>query len=98
MTTFGRLLKLMAPFKWWVALSVLLTFLTVGSSVGLMAISAYLISRAAIVTNVADIALAITTVRVFAISRALFRYAERYVTHRSTFRILTHLRVWFYES
>jgi ATP-binding cassette subfamily C protein CydC len=98
MTIFLRLLKLIAPFKWWVALSVLLSFLTIGSSVGLMAMSAYLISKAAIVTDIEEIALAITTVRVFAISRALFRYLERYITHRSTFRVLAHLRVWFYES
>lgn len=98
MSTFARLLKLVAPFKWWVALSVLLSFLTIGSSVGLMAMSAYLISRAAIVTNVAEIALAITAVRTFAILRAVFRYVERYVTHRSTFRVLAHLRVWFYAA
>ncbi len=98
MSTFARLLKLIAPFKKWVAFAVLLSFLTIGSSVGLMAMSAYLISKAAIVTEVADIALAITTVRVFAISRAAFRYLERYFTHTATFRILTHLRVWFYAA
>jgi len=98
MSTFARLFRLIAPFKWWVALSVLLSFLTIGSSVGLMAISAYLISKAAIANSVVDIALAITTVRVFAIARAVFRYLERYFTHRTTFRVLTHLRVWFYES
>ena len=27
-----------------------------------------------------------------------FRYLERYYTHTATFRILTHLRVWFYAS
>ena len=70
MSTFLRLLKLIAPFKKWVAFAVLLSFLTIGSSVGLMAMSAYLISKAAIVTNVADIAVAITLVRVFAIGRA----------------------------
>ena len=98
MSTFARLLKLLTPFKWWVAFAVLLSFLTIGSSVGLMAMSAYLISKAALVTDIADIALAITTVRVFAIARAAFRYLERYYTHTATFRILAHLRVWFYAS
>ena len=69
-----------------------------GSSVGLMAMSAYLISKAALVTEVADLSLAITGVRFFAIARAALRYAERYITHTATFRILTHLRVWFYEA
>jgi ATP-binding cassette subfamily C protein CydC len=98
MSTFMRLLKLIAPFKKGVAFAVLLSFLTIGSSVGLMAMSAYLISKAAIVTEVAEIALAITTVRVFAIARAAFRYLERTFTHTVTFRILTQLRVWFYAS
>ena len=96
--TFTRLLKLIAPFKRWVAFAVLLNFLTIGSSVGLMAMSAYLISKAALVTDVADLALAITSVRLFAILRAVFRYLERYFSHTATFRILTQLRVWFYSA
>ena len=34
----------------------------------------------------------------FAISRASFRYLERLVSHKATFRILEHLRVWFYSA
>ncbi len=98
MKTTGRLIKLMAPFRWWVLLAVFLSFATVGASVGLMAVSAYLISKAALATEVSQLTLALTGVRLFAISRAAFRYAERYVTHTATFRILTHLRVWFYEA
>ena len=44
------------------------------------------------------LALAIAGVRLFALSRAGLRYAERYVTHTTTFRLLTHLRVWFYRG
>lgn len=98
MSTLARLLKLIAPFQRWIALTILLGFLTIGSSVGLMAMSSYLISKAALVTDVADIAIPITFVRVFAILRAGFRYLERYFMHTATFRILTHLRVWFYAS
>ena len=98
MTTFGRLVALMAPYRWWMALGVLVGFLAIGANVALMATSGYLISRAALVTNVADVAVAITAVRVLAIGRGAFRYLERYVTHRATFRILTDLRVWFYRS
>jgi len=93
-----RLLKLMAPFKWWIVAGVLLSFATTGASVGLMAVSAYLISKAALVTDTASLSLIITGVRFFAISRAALRYAERYVTHLATFRILTRLRVWFYRA
>ncbi len=98
MNTIWRLLRLIAPFRWWVALAVLLSFATIGSSVGLMAMSAYLISKAALSTSVTDLALAITGVRFFAIARAAFRYVERVVTHTATFRILPRLRVWFYTG
>ena len=94
----GRLIKLIAPFRWWMLLAVFLSFATVGASVGLMAVSAYLISKAALATEAAQLNLAITGVRVFAISRAALRYAERYVTHTATFRILTYIRVWFYKA
>ena len=98
MTALRRLFGLMAGQRRWIALGALLGFLAVGANVALMALSAYLISRAAIVTNVAEVALAITGVRVLAISRATFRYLERYVTHRATFAILADLRVWFFAS
>ena len=98
MTTFRRELRLLAPHRWWIVAGVLLGFLAIGSSIGLMAVSAWLISRAALISNVADVALAITAVRVLAISRAAFRYLERYVTHRATFRILSDLRVWFFAA
>ena len=93
-----RLLALMAPFCWWMVLGVLLSAVTTASSVGLMAVSAYLIAKAAVVTDLSELALIITGVRFFAISRAALRYAERYVTHLTTFRILTGLRVWFYQA
>ena len=98
MTTFRRLFGLMAGQRRWIAIGALLGFLAVGSNVALMAVSAYLISKAAIVSNVAEVALVITAVRVLAIGRAAFRYLERYVTHRATFAILAELRVWFFAS
>ncbi len=98
MSTTPRLVQLLAPFMKWVALAVLLSFLTVASSVALMATSAYLISRAALVAEVAQVSIAITAVRVFAILRGTFRYLERLVSHRVTFRVLAHLRGWFFEA
>jgi ATP-binding cassette subfamily C protein CydC len=97
-TIFRRELQLLVPHRWWIVAGVLLGFLAIGSSIGLMAVSAWLISRAALISNVADVALAITAVRVLAISRAAFRYFERTVTHRATFRILSDLRVWFFAA
>ena len=94
----GRLLRLLAPFRWGIALAVLLSFATVGSSVGLMATSAYLISRAALATSPVELSLALAGVRLFALSRAALRYTERTVSHTITFRVLTRLRVWFYTA
>ncbi len=98
MTVVRRLLVLTASRRRWMALGVGLGFLAIGSNVLLMAASAYLISKAALITNVAEVALVITSVRVLAIGRAAFRYLERYVTHRATFEILADLRVWFFAS
>jgi len=96
--SFSRLIRMLTPFRLWIAMAVLLSFATVGSSIGLMAVSAYLISKAAVVTEVVELSLLVTWVRVFAISRATLRYAERVVTHTATFRILTRLRVWFFTG
>jgi ATP-binding cassette subfamily C protein CydC len=98
MSSLHRLLRLITPYGWWVLSGVLLSFATIGSSIGLITVSAYLISKAAVTTDLAELTLAITGVRLFAISRAAFRYLERVTTHTATFRILTHLRVWFYRS
>ena len=91
-------MSLIAGQRRWIALGTLLAFLAVASNVALMAVSAWLISKSALVTNVAEVAVAITLVRVLAISRAAFRYLERYVTHRATFAILADLRVWFFAA
>ena len=98
MSTFARLLRLVAPHRRSIALGVALGFLAVASNVALMAVSAWLISKSALVTNVAEVAVAITSVRVLAIARGAFRYIERLVTHRATFAILADLRVWFFAS
>jgi thiol reductant ABC exporter CydC subunit len=98
MTTFRRLLGVMAGERRWIAAGASLAFLAVAANVALMGVSAFLISRAALASNVAEIALVITAVRVLAIGRAAFRYLERYVTHRATFAILAELRAWFFAA
>lgn len=92
-----RLLRLTAPFAGWMALAALLGLATVGSSIGLMAASAYIISKAALHPSIAELQVAIVGVRFFGISRGLSRYLERYVSHQVTFKLLARLRVWFYQ-
>ena len=94
----ARLVGLMSAHRRWVAAGALLGFLAIASNVALVAMSAFLVSRAAVVDNVAEIALAVTAVRVLAIGRAAFRYLERYATHVATLRILADVRVWFYAA
>ena len=93
-----RLLRLMAPLTGWMMLATVLGVATIGSSIGLMTLSAYLIARAALHPSIADLSLAIVGVRFFGIARGLFRYGERYVAHQATFRLLAKLRTWFYAA
>lgn len=81
-----------------VALSVLLGALTIGASISLMGTSAWLIATAALHPSMAELGVSIVGVRFFGISRGIFRYLERLVSHDVTFRLLARLRVWFYEK
>jgi ATP-binding cassette, subfamily C, bacterial CydCD len=92
-----RLLQFLNGSWNWVALSVLLSTLTIGSSVALIGTSAWLISTAALHPSIAELGVSVVGVRFFGISRGLFRYLERLVAHNVTFRLLARLRVWFYE-
>lgn len=96
--TIFRLLQFLSGAWGWVALSILLGSLTIGSSVALMGASAWLISSAALRPSIAVLEVAIVGVRFFGIARAVFRYLERLVSHNVTFKLLGCLRVWFYEK
>jgi thiol reductant ABC exporter CydC subunit len=93
-----RLFGLITPFTGRILLSVLLGFATVASGVGLMATAAYIISAAALHPSIADLQVAIVGVRFFGLSRGVFRYLERLVSHDVTFRLLARWRVWFYQA
>ncbi len=97
-TIIPRLLQFITPYKKWVALSVLLGSLAVGSGVALLATSAYLISAAALQPDISALSVAIVGVRFFGLARGVFRYLERLVSHNVTFKVLARLRVWFYEA
>ncbi|MFF4996990.1 thiol reductant ABC exporter subunit CydD [Streptomyces sp. NPDC000656] len=74
-------------------LGLLLGALAVGCSVGLMAVSGWLISRASEQPPVLYLMVAVTATRTFGIGRAVFRYAERLVSHDAVLRMLADLRV-----
>ncbi|WP_059010166.1 thiol reductant ABC exporter subunit CydD [Streptomyces specialis] len=79
------------------ALAALLGAAALGSAVGLMATSGWLISRAAQQPPVLYLMVAVTATRAFGIGRAVFRYAERLVGHDAVLRVLADLRVGVYR-
>ncbi|MFF7363919.1 thiol reductant ABC exporter subunit CydD [Streptomyces sp. NPDC008125] len=80
------------------ALALLLGSLALGSSVGLMAVSGWLISRASEQPPVLYLMVAVTATRAFGIGRAFFRYAERLVSHDTVLQLLAELRVAVYRG
>ncbi len=95
---YTRLLGLLTPFRREVALATLLGTLTVGAGVGLMTTSAWLISAAALHPSEAALTVAIVGVRFFGLTRGVFRYLERLVSHDVTLRLLARLRVWVFRA
>ncbi|MGW0789959.1 thiol reductant ABC exporter subunit CydD [Streptomyces sp. NPDC002911] len=78
-------------------LALLLGSLAVASSVGLIAVSGWLISRASEQPPVLYLMVAVTATRAFGLGRAVFRYAERLVSHDAVLRMLAELRVAVYR-
>ncbi len=98
MNTLFKILKQALLYNNWMALSALLGFLTIGSGIGLIMTSAYIIAKAALHPSITEIQVAIVGVRFFGITRGIFRYFERLVSHDTTFRLLARFRIWFYEK
>jgi ATP-binding cassette, subfamily C, bacterial CydCD len=96
--TLRRLIGYLLPYKWRAALSILLGWATISSGIGLMATSAFIIASAALHPPIAELQVAIVGVRAFGISRGVFRYLERLVSHDLTMRILANLRGWLYQA
>ncbi|UJA09235.1 thiol reductant ABC exporter subunit CydD [Streptomyces collinus] len=78
-------------------LALLLGSLALGSAVGLMATSGWLISRASQQPPVLYLMVAVTATRAFGIGRAVFRYTERLVSHEAVLRMLADTRVAVYR-
>jgi thiol reductant ABC exporter CydC subunit len=73
-------------------LGVLLGTLAIGASIGLLATSGYLISRAALQPPILSLTVAIVGVRFFGLSRGILRYLDRLVSHDAVLRTMTTLR------
>ena len=77
--------------------SVLFGIGSAGSSIALLAASAWLITRAAEQPPVLYLGLGIVGVRAFALGRAVFRYLERVTGHDASFRQLATIRAGVFE-
>ncbi|MFE6889933.1 thiol reductant ABC exporter subunit CydD [Streptomyces sp. NPDC057694] len=93
----ARLRAAARPRRSRLLLALLLGALALGSSVGLMATSGWLISRASQQPPVLYLMVAVTATRAFGIGRACFRYAERLVSHDAVLRMLADTRVAVYR-
>ncbi|WAP57078.1 thiol reductant ABC exporter subunit CydD [Streptomyces sp. S465] len=96
----GALARVRGTARGWrgrFGLALLLGSLALLSAVGLMAVSGWLISRAAQQPPVLYLMVAVTATRAFGIGRAAFRYAERLVSHDAVLRVLAELRVAVYR-
>ncbi|MFE7597213.1 thiol reductant ABC exporter subunit CydD [Streptomyces sp. NPDC057494] len=96
-TVLGRVRSMAGELKGRMALALLLGSLALGSAVGLMAVSGWLISRASEQPPVLYLMVAVTATRAFGIGRAVFRYTERLVSHDAVLRMLGDLRVSVYR-
>ena len=95
-----RLAGLLVPQWRRVLLGTALALATVLANIGLLALSSWFIASMAIAGSLGaamDYTLPAVGVRALAIIRAAGRYAERLANHDTTFRILSSLRLWFYE-
>ncbi|SFL64372.1 thiol reductant ABC exporter subunit CydD [Streptomyces pini] len=92
-----RVRRIAHPLRARFTLALLLGSLALLSAVGLMASSGWLISRASQQPPVLYLMVAVTATRAFGIGRAVFRYAERLVSHDAVFRVLADLRVTVYR-
>ncbi|MFK4138892.1 thiol reductant ABC exporter subunit CydD [Streptomyces filamentosus] len=93
----ARVREMAGELRGRMGLALLLGSLALGSAVGLMAVSGWLISRASEQPPVLHLMVAVTATRAFGIGRAVFRYAERLVSHDAVLRMLAGLRVSVYE-
>jgi len=100
LTLFVRLLSLSRRYRGWMLAGAFFSVVTVLGNIALMAVAGWFLAAMA-VAGVAGILinylLPAALIRLFSIVRAGGRYLERLTTHEATFRLLSELRVWFYE-
>src|SRR3990167_8985901 len=97
-------IKKLSNYKNELFVGIVLSMILASASIALLTLSGWFISSAAFAGLTAASASAFnyfipaSCIRFFALLRILSRYADRVVNHDFTFKILSSLRVWFYEK
>lgn len=81
-----------------VSLAVFFGFIAGLAGVALLASSGYLISKAALTSQITVLIVLGAGLKLFGLASALSRYAERLFSHRATFTMLSDLRASFFEK
>lgn len=100
MKSIVELLRLFKPYYKWMVAGIFLSITVILTNIGLLALSGWFITSmaiAGITTGAINYFTPAAGIRGFAILRTLSRYLERLISHEATFRMLSSLRVWFYE-
>ncbi len=92
MSDLRRVWQVIKPRRGQGALSVLLASLSLACAIGLIATSAWLISRAWQQPPILALSVAVVSVRALGLGRGVFRYSERLVSHSAALRGLTEIR------
>ncbi|MFB2599156.1 thiol reductant ABC exporter subunit CydC [Herbiconiux sp. P17] len=93
----GEVIRLAQPRLRRFLPGVVLGLISALCAVGLLATSAYLITKAAEQPPILYLSAAMVAVRAFALGRAAFRYIERLASHDAAFATMPELRVGVYE-
>jgi ATP-binding cassette subfamily C protein CydC len=97
MSMLGRLVRALRPHWRQLALALALSCAALAANVGLLAIAGYLVAAAALKPLLDALAFPMYAVRVLGVGRALLRYGERLVSHRTALSLLADLRVWLFS-
>lgn len=95
-----RLLAILRPVSGWLLLGGVLSLITLLANVALMGLAGWFIAAmalAGVAGNGINYFTPAAVIRACAMLRTGGRYGERLLTHAATLRLLTQLRVWFYE-
>jgi thiol reductant ABC exporter CydC subunit len=92
-----RLLWLARPLRGRLLVSVLAGAAAIGCGVALLAVSGFLLARAAGHPGIVAISVAVVAVRGLSVGRGVSRYVERLASHDVAFRVLADIRVAIYR-